>query len=215
MACGLRICLAALAVLALVAFSQTASAFSFDLPAKKYRCFTEEVPSNVWMSLRYTTSLGYAQVIDVKMTDPKGIVLHDQTEATKGAFETYSGDGGDFAVCFYSRMSSGVRASEGMRRTVRFEWNTGNEKIDYNALASHEHLKPMELHLRIMLDTVRALHGQYEYFKDRETQMRNTNEYVNARVMWFSIAVMAVLSVFAYWQVAHLKRFFKRKKLID
>ena len=192
-----------------------ADAFSFDLAAKKYRCFTEEVPSNTWMHLRYNIGTGYAQVVDVKVTDPKGNVLHEETGTNKGSFESYSGTGGDFAVCFYSRMSSGVRAAEGMKRTVVMEWRAGNDDVDYSALASQEHLKPMELHLRMMLDTVRALHGQYEYFKEREIEMRNTNEYINSRVMWFTFGVMAILAAFAYWQVSHLTKFFRKKKLID
>ena len=194
-------------------------AFAFDLPAKKYRCYTEEVSSNTWMTINYKAASGYAQVLDVKVTDPKGNILYNEEATSKGSFESYSGTGGDFAICFYSRMSSGVRATEGMKRTILLEWKgaggSSSEEIDYAALATREHMKPMELHLRQMLDTVRGLHSHYEYFKSREIQMRNTNEYINSRVMWFTFLVIAVLSVFGYWQVAHLKRFFKRKKLID
>lgn len=212
-----RILLLAVAIFVAITLlsSSLVDAFAFDLPAKKYRCFTEEVPSNTWMSLTYRAAAGYAQVLDVKVTDPKGNVLYDEVATSKGRFESYSGTGGDFAICFYSRMSSGVRATEGMKRTVLLEWKAGNDDIDYTALASREHLKPMELHLRLMLDTVRSLHGQYEYFKQREIEMRNTNEYVNSRVMWFTLLVIVSLVVFALWQVSHLKKFFKRKKLID
>lgn len=199
--------------------SVVVDAFAFDLPAKKYRCFTEEVSSNTWMTINYKAASGYAQVLDVKVTDPKGNVLYNEEATTKGSFESYSGTGGDFAVCFYSRMSSGVRATEGMKRTILLEWKgaggSNSEEIDYAALATREHMKPMELHLRQMLDTVRGLHAHYEYFKSREIQMRNTNEYINSRIMWFTFLVIGVLAVFAFWQVSHLKRFFKRKKLID
>jgi hypothetical protein len=210
---------ASLLLLSLLLVSRdVVDAIAFDLPAKKYRCFTEEVTSNTWMTVSYKAASGYAQVLDVKITDPKGNVLHDEAATTRGSFETYSGTGGDYAVCFYSRMSSGVRAAEGMKRTILLEWrgaSGGQDEVDYAALASREHMKPMELHLRMMLDTVRGLHSQYEFFKFREAQMRDTNEYLNARVMWFTVMIVAVLAGFAFFQVSHLKRYFKKKKLID
>lgn len=212
---ALALLLVAVSAFVLALAAQPADAFTFDLPAKKYRCFTEEVPSNVWMQLRYAIGSGYAQVVDIKVTDPKGVVVHEEVGVNKGQFESYSGVGGDFAVCFYSRMSSGVRATEGMKRTVRLEWRTGQDDVDYSALASSEHLKPMELHLRMMLDSVRSMHNMYEFFKLREVDMRNSNEYINSRVLICLVLVLVVLAGFAYWQVAHLKRFFRKKKLID
>lgn len=195
---------------------QHADAFTFDLPAKKYRCFTEEIPSNTWMKLRYAIGSGYAQVVDVKVTDPKGAVVHEELSTNKGTFESYSGMGGDFAVCFYSRMSSGVRATEGMRRTVRLEWNTGTETEQNVAnMASAESMRPMELHLRMMLDTTRSLHALYDWWKTSEIALRASNEYINSRVMWFAVVVIGTLVAFGYWQVSHLLRFFRKKRLID
>jgi hypothetical protein len=94
-------------------------------------------------------------------------------------------------------------------------WHTGTDQIDYSALASTTHLKPMELHLRTMIDSVRSLHAQYEYLKEREELMRETNEHVNARVMWLGFLALGVFCGFGYFQVAHLKRYFKRKRMID
>ena len=42
-------------------------------------------------------------------------------------------------------MSSGVRAVDGMKRTIRLEWKAGQDDVGYNALTSTEHLKPVEL----------------------------------------------------------------------
>jgi hypothetical protein len=208
--------LSAAALLLAAALLSGADAFTFDLPSKKYRCFTEEVSSNTWMSIKYAIGTGYAQVVDVKVTDSKGNVVHEDVATNKGSFETYSGVGGDYAICFYSRMSSGVRAVDGMKRTVRLEWRAGqDESTDYAALASTEHLRPLELHLRQMLDTTRALHGMYEFFKEREAASRVTNETIFSRAYKLCAMVIVFAILFGWWQVRHLKGFFRKKRLID
>lgn len=45
--------------------------------------------------------------------------------------------------------------------------------------------------------------------------MKLTEESTNARVKWFSIAIIIGIVCLGVWQVFHLRSFFKRKYLID
>ena len=66
-----------------------------------------------------------------------------------------------------------------MSRRVKFELAGGAEAIDYTRVARKEHLRPLEVNLRIMEDTVKQIHNEYHYFKSREAEMRNANGIYN------------------------------------
>ena len=199
----------------LVLAATAVRAFVFDLEAKSRRCFTEELTANLETNISYVILPGYAQLVDVKITDANNVVIHDDPATDRGYFAVTSPHGGDHAVCFYSRLVPGVSLQEGMKRAVSLHVKAGDENQNYRALASKEHLKPMEMRLRIIEDGMRTVHSEYEYYKEREIEMRNTNEHMNAKVMWMNVGGMAVFAIFAYWQATHLKKYFKRKRMID
>lgn len=190
-------------------------AFVFNLPARTYRCFTEEVPTGIDTNITYAALPGYGQYIDVKLTDPRNRIIHEDTAMDSGSYFLSGAMGGDYAICFYSRMVPGLYATEGMHRAVRLNFNVGQDGVDYKALASEKHMKPMEVHLRVAEDTVRDLHSQYEYFKERENEMRSTSEHMNTKVTVMTIALMVLFALFAFWQVRHLTKYFKKKRMLD
>ena len=61
-----------------------------------------------------------------------------------------------------------------MKLRITFNILTGTETFDYASVARKEHLKPVEINLRMMEDIVRQIHSEYIYFKDREAAMRYT-----------------------------------------
>jgi hypothetical protein len=198
-----------------VLFATMAMCFTFDLEARQWRCFTEELPSNLEVSMTFSAAPGYAQFIDVKITDPMNEVIWSEEGVDKSSWKTTTRHGGDYAFCFYSRMVPGVRPTEGMKRTLSFNLKTGSDTHNYDQLATVEHMKPLEVSLRIMEDTIRGIHAEYTYYKDREREMRDTNEHINARVMWLTVLVIGLVVAFAFWQTRHLKTYFRRKRVID
>lgn len=195
----------------------TTVAFSFNLPAKKTRCFTEELPTGALFSLAFVAAPGYAQYIDVKVTDSHSQLVWEETASDHGTlkYSVRPGQGGDFAICFYSRMVPGMKYQEGMKRAINLDFKVNSDMQDYDKIATKEHLKPMEVNLRIMEDVIRSVHGEYLYYRDREVTMRDSNEHLNARVMWATVVMMSIIALFGWWQVRHLKHFFRRKRMID
>jgi hypothetical protein len=205
----------AVALVALVVLASSAGAFVFELEAKAYRCFTEEVASGVDVNVTYVALPGYAQFLDVKITDPDNKLIFDEASTNKGHFMIATDVGGDYAVCFYSRMVSGVRATEGMHRAIRLSMLSGSDNVDYQQLASAQHMKPMEMSIRIVEDGVRTIHAEYQYFKEREATFRDSSEHMHNRVMWVTIISMGIFVGFAALQVQHLTKYFRRKRMID
>jgi hypothetical protein len=80
---------------------------------------------------------------------------------------------------------------------------------------SLEKPKPLEVELRRLEDLSDSIVNDFQYMKQREEEMRSTNESTNSRVLYFSIFSMLCLVGLATWQVLYLRKFFKSKKLID
>lgn len=202
-------------VLFFVAVAWSCEGFVFHLPARAYRCFTEEIPTGTEANISYAALPGYGQYVDVKVTDPHNKVVHEDTAMDRGGFLIPAAQGGDFAVCFYSRLVPGLYATEGMHRAIKLNFLVGQDEEDYSRLASEKHMRPMEVHLRVAEDTVRDLHAQYEFFKFRENEMRNTSEHMNTKVTVMTLVLIVGFALFAYWQVRHLTKYFRRKRMID
>ncbi|GCC20281.1 hypothetical protein chiPu_0021334 [Chiloscyllium punctatum] len=91
----------------------------------------------------------------------------------------------------------------------------GVEAKNYEDIAKAEKLKPLEVELRRLEDLSESIVNDFAYMKQREEEMRDTNESTSARVLYFSIFSMCCLIGLATWQVFYLRRFFKAKKLIE
>ncbi|EKF30678.1 COP-coated vesicle membrane protein gp25L precursor [Trypanosoma cruzi marinkellei] len=192
-----------------------AHAFAFDLPANKHRCFIEEVPSNTELRISFAALPGYAQFVDVVVTGPVDHVYYKATAQDRGNFHEFVAEGGDFMVCFYSRLAQGVRQTEGMKRSISVDIRVGSENNDYSELATKEKLRPIEVELRVLEDAVRSIHSEYLYYKEKEAEMRNANEAMTFKVTWFTAFIIFIFVVFSVWELRHLKSYFRKKRLID
>ncbi|RNF20198.1 COP-coated vesicle membrane protein gp25L precursor [Trypanosoma conorhini] len=211
---GVRIFLLGVA-LALWCCALHAHAFAFDLPATKHRCFVEEVPSSTELRISFAALPGYAQFLDVVVTGPEGHVYYSATAQDRGNFHEVIAGGGDFTVCFHSRLAQGVRYAEGMKRSISVDIHTGSENNDYSKLATKEKLRPIEVELRVLEDAVRSIHSEYLYYKEKEAEMRNANEAMTVKVTWFTGFIILIFVLFSMWELRHLKSYFRKKRLID
>ncbi|KAH9601845.1 GOLD domain [Trypanosoma melophagium] len=192
-----------------------AHAFAFDLPANKHRCFVEEVPTDTELRVTYAALPGYAQFLDVTVTAPDENVLFSATAQDRGELHEYVSEGGDFTICFHSRLAQGAKQSGGMKRTISVDIRVGGEINDYSELATKEKLRPIEVELRVLEDAVRSIHSEYLYFKEKEAEMRNANEAMTFKVTLFTGVIIVVFVVFSAWELRHLKSYFRKKRLID
>ncbi|XP_067837291.1 uncharacterized protein, partial [Heptranchias perlo] len=135
---------------------------------------------------------------DRLVTDSSGHILYSKEEATKGKFAFTTDDYDMFEICFESRLPPD-RLSLSLSLPAQ--------------IAKAE--KPLEVELRRLEDLSESIVNDFAYMKQREEEMRDTNESTSARVLYFSIFSMCCLVGLATWQVFYLRRFFKAKKLIE
>jgi hypothetical protein len=68
--------------------------------------------------------------------------------------------------------------------------------------------------MRKLEDRIDGVHREMLYQREREEAHRNTSESTNARVLWYSVATIAVVVTVSVLQGAYLYRFLKNKKAI-
>ncbi|XP_067833417.1 transmembrane emp24 domain-containing protein 10-like [Heptranchias perlo] len=118
-----------------------------------------------------------------------------------------------FEICFESRLPPGhFRVPD---QLIILNTKHGVEAKNYEDIAKAEKLKPLEVELRRLEDLSESIVNDFASMKQREEEMRDTNESTSARVLYFSIFSMCCLVGLATWQVFYLRRFFKAKKLIE
>lgn len=202
-----------LAVIAFLTLSLSAvESIRFTIKPNSKRCLKEEVMKGVLVSGEYDLSDTPGHKTDITVKDTNGHTLYTKESITKGKF-AFTTDAYDvFEVCFTTKLPSEMK---GMDREVQLLLKHGVEAKNYDGLAEVGKLKPLEMKLQQLEDLSEAVVKDFAYMRQREEEMRDTNESTNSRVLYFSIFSMCCLLGLATWQVLYLRRFFKAKKLIE
>lgn len=193
--------------------SETQSLRMFLAPNTK-KCLKEEIHKNIVVTGDYELSDAPGQTASVHVTDTRGHTLYKREQFAENTGKlAFTADEYDiFEICISSHLPPGQR---GPNREVFLNIKHGVEAKNYEDIAKAEKLKPLEVELRRLEDLSESIVQDFAYMRQREEEMRNTNESTNSRVLYLSVFSMLCLLGLATWQVLYLRRYFKAKKLID
>jgi len=194
----------------------------FHLHPQTRRCLKEEMRKGVIVSGEYdvTPIAGQPHLAnirnDLQITDSKGHVAFARESIDKGRFAVTPDEDDIYDFCVLSHPLGHIPPeAAGSIREVSLVIKHGVEAKNYDQIAAVSQLKPLELELTKLEDLSASIVADFEYMKQREQEMRDTNESTNNRVFYLSIFSMVCLASLAVWQILYLKKFFKSKKLID
>lgn len=199
-------------VAALLVCATAVHGFVFQLPSGTERCFTQEIPSNTDVKIGYSSEDAYGDFLDCVISNPEGAPVFTKVGVNNEVYAEHILNGGEYTICFTSRLAS---RSAKVARNIMLTVQIGADAKDYSKMATTDKLRPMEVQMRVMEDTVAEVHNEFEYLRNREAEMRSTNEHMTAMVMWMSIGLILLFAAFSYLQMRHLKRYFKKKRMID
>jgi hypothetical protein len=190
------------------------SALRFYVPSNDKKCLKEEIHRNVVLTGEYEFSDVIGHSSSVHVTDTRGHTLYkrENFQETRGKFAFTADEYDIFEICISVH---GPSNQQKINREISVVLKHGVEAKNYEDLAKAEKLKPLEVELRRLEDLSDSIVQDFAYMRQREEEMRNTNESTNARVLYLSIFSMICLLGLATWQVLYLRRYFKAKKLID
>ncbi|CAK9179553.1 unnamed protein product [Ilex paraguariensis] len=184
------------------------------LPATRMKCVTEEIHNNVVVLADYIViSDDHSHptpTISTKVTSPYGNTLHRTGNSTHGKFAFTTDEAGNYLACFWVDGHN----QGGGDISINLEWKTGIAAKDWESVASKEQIEGVELELRKLEGVVQSIHENLLYLKNREAELRTMSAKTNSRVAWLSVMSLGVCIGVSVVQLLHLKRFFRKKKLI-
>ncbi|XP_042881647.1 transmembrane emp24 domain-containing protein bai-like [Penaeus japonicus] len=189
-----------------------ADGIMFHLQPNTQKCLREEIHKDVLVSGEYEIQETPGQKVDIQVTDSKGHHLYLKEEADSGKFIFNTEDYDVYDVCFISRVPATQR---GIQQEITLNTKHGVEAKTYEALGEAAKLKPLEIELKRLEDLSESIVHDFSYMRQREEEMRDTNESTNSRVLYLSMFSLCCLMGLATWQVLYLRKFFKAKKLIE
>merc|ERR1739838_252319 len=184
----------------------------FNLEPNGRKCLKEEIHKGVLVTGEYEVTELTGQKVDFIVTDTKGHKFVNHEDRDKAKFAFTADDYHMFEICFISRVPAGQQAT---RHEVFLLTKHGVEAKSYDNLGDAAKLKPMEVELKRLEDLSESIVKDFSHMREREEEMRDTNESTNSRVLYFSMFSMCCLLGLATWQVLYLRKFFKSKKLIE
>ncbi|KAG1678293.1 hypothetical protein FOA52_013914 [Chlamydomonas sp. UWO 241] len=149
------------------------------------------------------------QYVDIRVDDPYGSSLYEQTSVAEGTFAFTAVATGEFKVCFTSR-----ELADAINTLLKLDWKIGVAATDWASIAKKEHLDTLTVELRRIEDGIREVYQDMLELQRREQEMRDVSESTNQRVAWYSVYALLACIVSGLWQVWYLRRFFQRKKLL-
>lgn len=191
----------------------------FYLPANYRKCLKEEIHKNILVKGDYELTEIVGHHTKIEVLDSKNHLLYNKDNAIKGKFAFTTDEYDVFQICFQTFIvqapQHGQHNTDNLFKEVTLSVKHGVEAKDYENLAKVEKLKPLEIELRRLEDLSQDIVSDFQYMKQREEEMRDTNESTNSKVLYFSLFSMSCLLGLAVWQVLYLRRYFKAKKLIE
>ncbi|KAI6189935.1 hypothetical protein M3Y97_00062000 [Aphelenchoides bicaudatus] len=202
------------AFLLLISFCVVSNALRFYVPSNEKKCLKEEIHRNVVLTGEYEFTEAMGTTASVHVTDTRGHTLYKRENFPdiKGKFAFTADEYDIFEICISTHSP---QHQPKINREVSLILKHGVEAKNYDDLAKAEKLKPLEVELRRLEDLSDSIVQDFAYMRQREEEMRSTNESTNTRVLYLSIFSMLCLLGLATWQVLYLRRYFKSKKLID
>lgn len=98
--------------------------------------------------------------------------------------------------------------------SVTVDVKIGAAAKDFSNIASTKDIKDTELMLVKISEVGTQIHKEIQHLREREEEMRNTNETIHSRVITYSVMTLFFLICISVIQVLYLKRFFRSKKMI-
>lgn len=197
-------------LVALVAFAAIAEgtiasnvALSVRLLAHKDECFLEDVPAaGTKVYLHFMVTSGGQLDVDASIFGPDSQLIWSADKEREARVLFKARLPGVHKVCFSNKMST-VTA-----KTVAFNLQVGDPAED----SKGHSVDPMERSIIHIAEGLTEIKNEQNYLRTRERIHRDTVESTNSRVMYWSVAEIALILAMGIGQVLYLKRCFETRR---
>ncbi|KAK7340573.1 hypothetical protein VNO77_21280 [Canavalia gladiata] len=193
------------------------NSMQFELKQGHPKCISEDINSNaITMGNYFVVNPSHAHPvphsrnITVTVRSPYGNDYHHGSNVNSGNFTFAAAESGEYTACF----SVPSNHDPALTVTIDFVWRTGVVANDWSMVAKRGQIEAMEFELKKLYDSVKYIHNEMFYLREREKEMQDLNRATNSKMFTFTfLSILVCLSV-AGLQLWHLKTFFEKKKLL-
>jgi len=164
-------------------------------------CFGEALNENTLMIGEVRSSLTN---IAVKLFDPNGKMLFSKSNETISKFSVTAQIQGTFQVCVDNL------SRQFLNYVVKIE--TGVFAKDYSEMAKTNNVKPIEIILKKTEDMMSDIKSTTTAFIHKKEEYIDKLDFVNLKIMIFSVITIVIMVILGFLQVNYLKNFYKSKK---
>ncbi|OVA12222.1 GOLD [Macleaya cordata] len=196
--------------------SCVAQSLHFDLQSGHTKCIAEEIKSNAMTVGKYSIvnpnegqPMPDTHKITVRVTSSYGNNYHYGDHVDSGNFAFTAAETGDYLACFWA-----PDHKPPVTLTLDFDWKTGVAAKNWPSVAKKGQIDFMEMELKKLEHTVKFIHEEMFYLREREEEMQELNRATNSRMAWLGFVSLFICLSVAGLQLLHLKTFFERKKLL-
>ena len=158
--------------------------FSFDIQQRSKQCFKEYFTQYVPVTFSIQT-LEKAK-IRIRLINPKGLTLFNKENVGILKLNYNPNDQGVYQFCIDNINKENL--------TYRFEYIYGVAAKDYTSLVKSEKIKPVELHLLKLYETMEIIHKEFNNIITKEkTYYSEQNNSISSNIVYFTVIVLCLI----------------------
>lgn len=96
---------------------------------------------------------------------------------------------------------------------LKIEIQSG-DGVEVETLAKKQHLSALQMELQTLERKLAYILQELDYSQKQEDHFKVQSEKINSRIIYWSLLQVILFIVSAFWQILHLKSFFRAKKLV-
>jgi hypothetical protein len=143
--------------------------------------------------------------ISARAFDNNSVQVFERLDELSPVLAFYTYEGGQYQFCVENLNPSPV--------DVDVDFKVGVEAKDYSGLADTKYLTPTETQVMKVSEVTKQIKKELSYIREREEQMRHTNQSIGERVVGYSVLTIVLLVTLSVLQIVYLRSFFRTKKL--
>ena len=194
----------------------------FYLLENEKNCFIEELPEDTILLIEYKNpQYKHKNNIYIKIINNKNkIVLNQLVNKKYGKIAYLSRDFGEHNICIESIDSKWPSNDKTAKFHIKLELkgknpgNNNDQEDTINTIAKKKHIIELENELKLLEEKIDLILKDLLLSKEQEIHFTEQSNRINSRIMWWSLLQTALLLLSGFWQILHLKTFFRKKKLI-
>ena len=177
--------------------------FEFYGAPLNVECFGESLNENALLVGEVRSASIY---IDVTLYDPNGKLLFSKSNETIFKFSVTAHIAGTYQTCIKNL------SRQFLNYVIKID--TGVFAKDYSEMAKNHNLKPVEVVLKKTEDIINEIQSTTSTFIQNKEETIDKLEFVNTKIIIFSIITIVIMVLLSFCQATYLKSFFKSKKLL-